>query len=109
MRAHQNAVDVEEEARVSTRRSRESDSGVATADPKAIRSSMPGRFKGHALVRDSNINRLCMMCGSRTKTVCGCGRAICGAVFWSWHLDAVVSGAVDEQPLRWPCGKRSRE
>jgi hypothetical protein len=106
-------VDVEEEARVSTRSSSESDSGVATGEPKAIRSSMPNRFKGHALVRDSNINRLCMMCGSRTKTVCGCGRAICGAVAgvncWTWHLDAVVSGAVDEQPLRWPRGKRSRE
>jgi hypothetical protein len=37
MRAHENAVDVEEEARVSTRRSRESDSGVATGDPRAIR------------------------------------------------------------------------
>jgi hypothetical protein len=114
-RAHENAVDVEEEARVSTRRSRESDSGVATGDPKAIRSSMPDscRFKGHALVRDSNINRLCMMCGSRTKTVCGCGQAICGAVAGvncrALHLDAVVSGAVDEQHLRWPRGKRSRE
>jgi hypothetical protein len=112
-RAQEDAVAVEEEAGVSTRRSEERVRGVASGDPQAIRSRMPDRFKGHALVRDTNVNRICMMCGSRTKTVCGCGRAICGAVAgvncWAWHLDAVASGAVDEQPLRWARGKRSRE
>jgi hypothetical protein len=68
--------------------------GVASEGPKVIRSGMPDRFKEHELVRDANINRICMMCSSGTKTVCGCGWASCGAVAgvncWAWHLDTLA-------------------
>jgi hypothetical protein len=55
--------------------------GVASGDPDAIRScGMSDRFKGRALVRDTNKKNICMMCGYRTQIAKGCGRAICGAV-----------------------------
>jgi hypothetical protein len=40
--------------------------GVASGDPKAICSGMPDRFEVHALVWDTTVNRVCMMCGSLT-------------------------------------------
>jgi hypothetical protein len=40
---------------------------------------MPARFHGHALTRDATKNRKCMICGKKTKTICGCGRAICSS------------------------------
>jgi hypothetical protein len=107
--ADEAASDSEVEVGVQTRRSTES---VSTGAAEAHRDSMPARFQGHALTRDATKNRKCMICGKTTKTICGCGRAICssagGVTCWAWHLDAVITGATAEQPVQWQRGKRQR-
>jgi hypothetical protein len=73
-RAQEDAADVEEDAGITTRASVAS---VSSGNPRARRSEMPPTFRGHALSRDPNRNRACAICGSRTKTICGCGQAVC--------------------------------
>jgi hypothetical protein len=94
-------------------RTRSSTEGVATGVGVGKRMQMPPTFLGHALKRDETKNRKCMVCGTLTKSICACGKAICGSqsgvTCWSWHMEAVALGTDAEQPLRWPRGKRSRE
>jgi hypothetical protein len=108
-RAGQSVSNREGEPGVQTRRSAE---GVSTGADLPQRNRMPALFQGHALSRDSTKNRKCMICGVKTKTVCGCGRAICssagGVTCWAWHLEAVVSGVAADQPVQWQRGKRGR-
>jgi hypothetical protein len=74
------------------------------------RTQMPPGLQGHRLQYDGPKNRKCMNCG--TKSWCGCGRAIFGVskgvTCWAWHLDMVMMGDVDEEPVRWQRGKRIR-
>jgi hypothetical protein len=54
-----------------------------------------------------------MICGTKTKVICGCVRAICsstgGVTCWAWHFEAVASGAADEGPVPWQRDKRSSQ
>jgi hypothetical protein len=82
--------------------------GVATGFGK--RMQMQPTFHGHALQIK---NRMCTVCGTLTKSVCACGKAIRwskgGVTCCSWHMEAVALDTNAEQPLRWPRGKRSHE
>jgi hypothetical protein len=77
---------------------------VATGDATLKRKHMLTVFQGLMLQRDETKNRKCMLCETKTKVICGCGRAICsltgGVTCWAWHLEAVASGAADEGPVR---------
>jgi hypothetical protein len=100
-RAQEVAADVEEDAGITTRASVTS---VSSGKPRAWRGEMPPKCRGHALSQDPNRNRECVICGSRTKTSCGCGQAVCGAVAgvncWALHLDAVATGSTLEPPSK---------
>jgi hypothetical protein len=67
---------------------------------------MPPTLHGHALKRDETKNRKCMVCGTLFKSMCACGKAICGSkggvTCWSWHMEAVALGTDAEQPLQLP-------
>jgi hypothetical protein len=116
-------VDLETELlkRAHTRKEEDEDKGpqtrrsgqqVATGGHVQQRHTMPASFSGHVLRRDDTKNRKCMVCGTKTKTQCSCGRAICGTAggvtCWAWHLDSVATGSVEAQPLQWQRGKRVR-
>jgi hypothetical protein len=96
---------VEESGGLSTRRQANMVQGVSSKDK---RQTMPPMFGGHQLRRDDKKNRKCMVCGTKTKTVCSCGRAICssagGVTCWARYLEAVATGAISEAVQR---GKRS--
>jgi hypothetical protein len=66
---------------------------------------MPPTFQGHMLKRDDAMQRKCMICGKKTRSICGCGRAICGITggrtCWAWHLEAVVAGTAADGPIQW--------
>jgi hypothetical protein len=106
-RAQQATQGSEVETGVETRRSREV---VATGTPSVQRKRMPSVYRGHSLTRQDTGSLKCIQCGTKTKSLCECGRPICssvgGVTCWAWHLEAVATGAVDEQPLRW---KRSKD
>jgi hypothetical protein len=72
---------------------------------------MPTVFQRNMLQRDETKNRKCMICGTKTKVICGCGRAICSSTgdvtCWAWHFEAVASGAFDEGPVQWQRDKQS--
>jgi hypothetical protein len=105
-RAQQLSGDSGEEAVVRTRLSRDR---VATGDATLKR--MATVFQGHMLQRDETKNRKWMIRRTKTKVICGCGRAICsstgGVTCWAWHLEAIASGAADEGPVQWQRDKRS--
>ena len=102
-------MDVPEEAGTRARRSADS---VATGDSGDKREQMPAAFQGHQLRQDRTKNRKCLICGTQTKWMCECGRAICGsstgATCWAWHLESIVSGTIDDVPVQWQRRKRSR-
>jgi len=108
-RAQQTGETAEEEGAPRTRGSIEQ---VATGGESGKRLQMPPTFRGHTLTRDQTKNRKCMVCGTFTKTLCSCGRAICGSqggvTCWAWHLEAVSLGTDAEEPMHWPRGKRPR-
>jgi hypothetical protein len=85
-RAQQLSGDSGEEAVVRTRLSHDR---VATGDATLKRKRLPTVFQGHMLQRDETKNRKCMICGTKIKVICGCGRAICsstgGVTCWAWH------------------------
>jgi hypothetical protein len=99
----------ERETGVVTRRSRDS---MATGAAVVQRKCMPSMYQGHALTRQDNTSLKCIGCGKNTKSLCKCGRAICssdgGVTCWAWHLEAVASGAITEQPLLWKRSTPSR-
>jgi hypothetical protein len=82
---------------------------VATADK---RMTMPPGLRGHGLSSHKDKRRKCTECGNMTKTICECGRAVCGVKqgvrCWAWHLEKVMTGAVDVEPIRAPRDKRAR-
>jgi hypothetical protein len=84
---------------------------VATGGSVQPRTQMPPGLQGHRLQYDAHKNRKCMNCGTMTKSLCGCGRAFCGVskgvTCWAWHLQKVMMGDGDEEPVRWQRGKRS--
>jgi hypothetical protein len=108
-RAQEGDASSEEATGVRTRRSDES---VASGGYERDRKRMPPGLQGHTLMRDENRNRRCMVCGVKTKMLCGCGRAICGGAngvtCHYWHLQDVSSGALEGKPVAWQRGKRSR-
>jgi hypothetical protein len=61
---------------------------------------MPVPFQGHPLTHMQGKHRKCMVCGDRTKWLCGCGRVIFGMqgdkVCYPWHLHAVIAGNLEE-------------
>jgi hypothetical protein len=101
---------VNEEAGVHTRSSAGSVASGASAERSG--QSMPATFHGHALAHKQDKHRLCMVCATRTKWFCECGRAICGTpgnrTCWAWHLDEVLAGTVEEGDVQWQQGKRAR-
>jgi hypothetical protein len=105
--------DSEEATGVRTRRSDDSVASGAPVGSKRDRQRMPHGWQGHALTRNENRNRKCMVCETKTKMLCGCGRAICGGTAGVtchyWHLQDVSSGAISEQPVAWQRGKRARK
>jgi hypothetical protein len=62
---------------VVTRRSRDS---LATGAAVVQRKCMPSKYQGHVLTRQDNTSRKCIGCGTKTKSLCECGRAICSSV-----------------------------
>jgi hypothetical protein len=107
-RAQQLSGDSGEEAVVRTWLSHDR---VATGDATMKRKRMPTVFQAHMLQRDETKNCKCMIRGTKTKVICGCGRAICsstgGVTCWAWYLEAVASGAADEGPVQWHRDQRS--
>jgi hypothetical protein len=75
-RAQQLSGDIEAESVVRTRLSNE---GVPTGDATLKRKRMPAVFQRHMLQQDESRNRRCMMCGTKTKVIYRCGRAICSS------------------------------
>jgi hypothetical protein len=92
---------------------RQSVAMVATGGTARNWESVHPMFAGHALRRQETNTLKCIICGTKTKSLCECGRAVCGTAggvgCWSWHLGAVATGTASEQPMRWPRSKRSRE
>jgi hypothetical protein len=76
-RAKQGGLGSEEEGGARTRSSGGSVSRGAQED---VGTRMPPTFKGHVLTRDSTMQQhKCMVCGEKTRSICECGRAICGS------------------------------
>jgi hypothetical protein len=69
-RAQQAQGNVDEEPRVKPRGSEES---VATRVPGPWRNQMPPALHEHTLKHDARQNRKCMVCGTLTHSICGCG------------------------------------
>jgi hypothetical protein len=92
--------------------SRAATRSAATSANTQLRTQMPPGLQGHRLQYEAAMNRKCLMCGNLTKNVCGCGRSFCGVAkgvtCWAWHLSNVMSGEVDDEPMRWQRGKKAR-
>jgi hypothetical protein len=85
---------------------------VSRGAQEDVGTRMPPTFKGHVLKRDATMQRKCMICGTKTRSICECGRAIYGRTggrtCWAWHLEAVVAGTAADGPIQWQRGKRQR-
>jgi hypothetical protein len=53
---------------------------VATGGTALNRESVHPVFAGHALRRQETNTLKCIICGTKTKSLCECGRAVCGTV-----------------------------
>jgi hypothetical protein len=109
LRAHSDMQEEAQEAGGVSTRHQSNEAPCASSEAK--RESMPMMFSGHQLQRDANKDRKCMVCGTKTKTLCGFGRAICGSAggvtFWAWHLETVATSDTKDVPMQWQRGKRS--
>jgi hypothetical protein len=111
-RAQQRGLGSEEEGGARTRSSGGSVSRGAQEEEARLGMRTLPTFKGNVLKRDDTMQRKCMICGKKTRSISECGGAVCGSTggrtCWAWHPEAVVAGTAADGRMQWRRGKQQR-